>query len=309
MADKTIDDKLKEEKETEKPKVENKQTLEEVVNNGGTYKLANGATIYAKNHKKSNPLWYYFSQVPGIVEKLTSFDVKAATTPNYKSMLLTSKVVESEPSLQNLDIYSGYSSVKHELKKIWKDPYIKKTRSLPTRLVGTLITLINSPPQKLIRSGYYNPYSNTMVAFSPREAPQLDLVGSAHYFENKKYKLLPAIANITKVWPLEKIYSTRYANKHLPPHMRGQTGRFLFPMLGVAAAAIPGVGIPVYYGLAAGLGAGYLYNKVADAFKTGFPAFFDKYEDLRKQYEKKKEKKQKEKYAERMGGMEPEYAQ
>ncbi|MBN1156610.1 hypothetical protein JXA85_03280 [Candidatus Woesearchaeota archaeon] len=306
MADKDLDDRLKEDKKEEKPKVDNKQSLEDVVNNGGHFKLANGANIYSKNHKKSNPVWYYFGQLTSLPEKIISTDFKAGTQPTYKSVNLTAKVIESEPSLQNLDVFTGNNSVKYELKKLWTDPYIKKTRGFLTRLVGTPFVLLGGLAQKITRSGYYNAWSNVLVTQTPREAAQLDAVGMAHYIENKKYKLLPCLATELKFWPFMKLYSAKYANKHLPPHMRSQTGRFLFPLMGAAATAVPGIRIPVYYGAAAGLATGYVYNKVAEAFKTGFPKFFDKYDELRTAYEKKKEKKQREKYEKRMKDYVPE---
>ena len=112
MADKDLEEMVNEEENPveETPNApENEKSLEDVINNGGTFKLKNGATIYAKNHKKSNPLFYKICQISALIEKAFSLDLKAGTQPEYKSMLLTSRVVEDEPSLNNLDIFSGYN--------------------------------------------------------------------------------------------------------------------------------------------------------------------------------------------------------
>lgn len=225
----------------------------------GEKTLSNNAVII---NKKSNPLMYGLGQLLSIPAKILLFDTKVGAHPKKETIDTIVQNVEGNDKLSNLTVRVGHTAPLKDTYRLLTDKKIKEEVPLYLRILGIPTTLLGGTLAHLFRMDHYNPFTHTASIYSDIPAVGMHEVGHANFYAKKRGGRLPRLLlQLSGIGTLYHEYrASKYANASLEPHLKYQTGRYLFPAFGTYLGYVAGVGPLV--GAIGGLIAGGLYSMI-----------------------------------------------
>jgi len=225
---------------------------------GAREEIGGNTVVYAVD----NPLCRVASYALNVPFKALFLSTKIGALPREEAQKAVKAYLETS-DLESAVVRMGHSRVGEDLKRLFFDKNVRKSRSFIGRLLfGLPRTLLGSLATKLLRLDDYNPFTNTVHIYSNVQALARKQLARAKFFQDKKMPTLHALAGYVPHLNIHQDYKVgRIAREAAPENERSQTGRYLVPDYALGLGALASAGL-----LAAGLtSAGLLAIPVAVA--------------------------------------------